>query len=332
MDALKAQAHQAHSDLDAAAKQCAKALGHAQHDGIHNKRWWQHVGAELSEWGGKIGEIAGEIAPVLDVLAIATSWIPGVDVVTAGLAEADNLIALAGSGLQVAGDGMQGDWGDALTGAGMLGAQFLGGRALGALGGKALSRFGAKAEEDGVDAVATDVRGGVSDEVRGVRSDDVPGEVSDAVTGTDPAVVASLKANDSNYPRDLDFTKNLVATDPNFAGMDPEALAAVRSYTGSDVHGPMNAALRSRDPAELAKWDTHIKVTDSGPAQLPNYVGEVQRGVDLPTSVLDDIQPGRTTTFNEFLSTSTRRAFPGNTQFTIIVADRQGHSGVVPGP
>lgn len=317
MDALKAQTHQAHSDLDAAAKQCAKALGHAQHDGIHNKHWWQHIGAELSEWGGKIGEIAGEIAPALDILAIATSWIPGVDVVTAGLAEADNLIALAGSGLQVAGDGMQGDWGDALTGAGMLGAQFFGGRALGALGGKALSRFGAEAEEDGVDAVAADVRGGVSDEVRGAGSDDVPGEVSDAVTGTDPAMVASLKANDSDYPRHLDFAKNLVATDPNFAGMDPEALAAVRGYTGSDVHGPMNAALRDGDPAELAKWDTHIKVTESGLAQLPNYVGEVQRGVDLPTSVLDDIQPGRTTTFNEFLSTSTRRAFPGNTHFTI---------------
>ena len=34
-----------------------------------------------------------------DVLALATSWIPGVDVITAALAEADNLIALVGTGM-----------------------------------------------------------------------------------------------------------------------------------------------------------------------------------------------------------------------------------------
>ena len=324
MEALKAQAHQAHSDLDAAAKQCAKALGHAQHDGIHNKHWWQHVGAELAKWGGKIGEIAGEIAPVLDVLAIATSWIPGVDVVTAGLAEADNLIALGGTGLQVAGDGMQGHWGDAMMGAGMLGAQVFGGRALGALGGKVLGRVGAEAEESSANAVSKDVRGEISDDVHaapGAVSEDVPGaafhEVPGEVSDADPAMIAALKANDPNYVRDLDFTKNLIATDPRFAGMNPEALAAVRGYTGSDVHGPMNAALRDGDPAELAKWDAHIKAADAGLAQLPNYVGVVKRGVDLPASVLDDIQPGRTTTFKEFFSSSATRTFPGNTQFTI---------------
>ena len=98
-----------------------QALHHAQSDGIHNKHWWEHVGEVLSEWGGKIAEIANELAPFLDVLALATSWIPGVDVITAGLAEADNLIALAGTGLEIAGDAMQGHWGDALMGAGMLG-------------------------------------------------------------------------------------------------------------------------------------------------------------------------------------------------------------------
>jgi uncharacterized protein YukE len=324
MDALKKQAQQAAHDLDDAANACAKALHHAQHDGIHNKHWWQHVGAELAKWGGKIGEIAGEIAPVLDVLAIATSWIPGVDVVTAGLAEADNLIALGGTGLQIAGDGMQGHWGDAMMGAGMLGAQVFGGRALGALGGKVLGRVGAEAEESGANAVSKDVRGEVSDDVRaapGAVSEDVPGaaphEVPGEVSDADPALVAALKANDFNYERDLDFTKNLVATDSRFAGMNPEELAAVRGYTGSDVYGPMNAALRDGDPAELAKWDAHIKATDAGLAQLPEYVGVVKRGVDLPASVLDDIQPGQTTAFKEFLSGSATRPFPGNTQFTI---------------
>ena len=83
--------------------------------------WWEHVGEDLSEWGGKIAEIANELAPFLDVLALATSWIPGVDVITAALAEADNLIALVGTGMKIAGDAMQGHWGDALMGAGMLG-------------------------------------------------------------------------------------------------------------------------------------------------------------------------------------------------------------------
>ena len=161
MAALTAQANQARDDRIEAAKECAKAIHHAQSDGIHNKHWWQHIGADLAKWGGEIGEIAGDIAPVLDVLAIATAWIPGVDVVTAGLAEADNMIALAGTGLQIAGDGMQGHWGDALMGAGMLGATVFGGRALSKVGGKALdsvaSKFGKEAETT-ENAVGTQTR------------------------------------------------------------------------------------------------------------------------------------------------------------------------------
>jgi YD repeat-containing protein len=162
MSALTAQANQAHDERITAAKACAKAIGHAQSDGIHNKHWWEHVGEALSEWGGKIAEIANDIAPVLDVLAIATSWIPGVDVVTAGLAEADNLIALAGTGLQIAGDAMQGHWGDALLGAGMLGVGFLGGKALAKFGGKALdglaSKFGKEAEGTEENAIGAEAR------------------------------------------------------------------------------------------------------------------------------------------------------------------------------
>ncbi|WP_194924326.1 DUF6531 domain-containing protein [Catenulispora pinisilvae] len=145
---LTKQADDAYNDRITAAKECAKAIGHAQSDGIHNKHWWEHVGAFLSEWGGKIAEIANDIAPILDVLALATSWIPGVDVITAGLAEADNLIALAGTGLEVAGDAMQGHWGDALMGAGMLGVTFLGGKALEKFGGAALERIGARGNKE----------------------------------------------------------------------------------------------------------------------------------------------------------------------------------------
>ena len=129
MAALTKQANDAYNDRINAAKTCGSALHHAQSDGIHNKHWWEHVGEVLSEVGGEIADIANELAPFLDILALATSWIPGVDVVTAALAEADNIIALAGTGMEIAGDAMQGHWGDALMGAGMLGLQFVGGKA-----------------------------------------------------------------------------------------------------------------------------------------------------------------------------------------------------------
>jgi RHS repeat-associated protein len=136
MAALTAQAHQAAEDLEHAAGQCAKALGHAQSDGIHNKHWWEHVGEFLSEWGGEVAEIANDVAPFLDVLAPATSWIPGVDVITAGL----------GTGIEsVVSDAMQGHSGDVLLGVGMLGLQFVGGKLLGKLGGEAEGDVGGEA-------------------------------------------------------------------------------------------------------------------------------------------------------------------------------------------
>ena len=148
MAALTKQANDAYNDRINAAKTCASALGKAQGDGIHNKSWWDHVAEDLSEWGGKIAEIANDLAPFLDVLALATSWIPGVDVVTAALAEADNIIALVGTGMQIAGDAMQGHWGDALMGAGMLAATFLGGKALEKFGGPMLERLGARGNKE----------------------------------------------------------------------------------------------------------------------------------------------------------------------------------------
>jgi len=131
MAALTKQANDAYNDRITAAKTCGSALHHAQSDGIHNKSWWDHVAEDLSKWGGEIGKIAGELAPILDIIALATSWIPGVDVVTAALAEIDNIVALAGTALATIGDAMQGHWGDALMGAGMLALTFVGGRALG---------------------------------------------------------------------------------------------------------------------------------------------------------------------------------------------------------
>ncbi|WP_329956164.1 RHS repeat-associated core domain-containing protein [Catenulispora pinistramenti] len=145
MAALTKQANDAYNDRITAATACGHAIGKAQSDGIHNQSWWHHLGQELSDIGGEIADIANEIAPILDIIALATSWIPGLDVITAGLAEADNIIALVGTGMQIAGDAMQGHWGDALLGAGMLGLQFAGGKAFEKFGGKALESLGGKA-------------------------------------------------------------------------------------------------------------------------------------------------------------------------------------------
>jgi RHS repeat-associated protein len=239
INALKAQAHQAHDDLDSAAKDCAKALHHAQHDGIHNKHWWQHVGEAMSEWGGKIAEVAGEIAPVLDVLAIATSWIPGVDVVTAGLAEADNMVALFGSGMQIAGDTMQGHFGDALMGAGMLGAGFLGGKALSKLGGKALdglaSKFGKEAEEGAEGTVGAEALSA--------------GGVSKCTNGVDPVDVISGQMITAE-------------TDLLLPGVFPAVLR--RSYTSAYTTG------RLFGPGWSSTLDQRLSINDAG----IHYVGD----------------------------------------------------------
>ncbi|ACU77451.1 YD repeat protein [Catenulispora acidiphila DSM 44928] len=185
MAALAKQANDAYNDRINAAKTCGSALHHAQSDGIHNKHWWEHVGEVLSEVGGEIADIANELAPFLDILALATSWIPGVDVVTAALAEADNIIAIAGTAMKITGDAMQGHWGDALMGAGMLGLQFVGGRMLGKLGGEAEGEgrnlLGSAEKDAEGDAASTAERGG--QEVDGNAGATTDGDPVDVVSG-----------------------------------------------------------------------------------------------------------------------------------------------------
>ena len=149
MAALTAQANQAHDDRITAAKACATALHHAQSDGIHNKSWWEHLGEDLSKWGGEIAQYAGELAVVLDVVAFATSWVPGLDVITAGLAIGANVlagVATAGAVLQVGGDVMQGHWSDALLDGGMLVGTMVGGKLVQKFGGKLMERIGARGD------------------------------------------------------------------------------------------------------------------------------------------------------------------------------------------
>ncbi|MBS2548344.1 hypothetical protein KGQ19_15875 [Catenulispora sp. NL8] len=116
MSALKAQAQQAHDDRIAAAKDCAKALGHAQHDGIHNKHWWQHVADDvlsttdgvLSAVGHFVEGMSYDLADVLQVLFSKQSLL-GIAQTLAGL-----LMMTAGAGGEIGGTALD------LTGVGAL--------------------------------------------------------------------------------------------------------------------------------------------------------------------------------------------------------------------
>ncbi|WP_194906691.1 putative adhesin [Catenulispora rubra] len=241
--ALAAQANQAHDDRITAAKACAGAIGHAQSDGIHNKHWWEHVGAALADIGGEIADIAGEIAPILDIIALATSWIPGVDVVTAALAEADNLVALAGSVMQMAGDAMQGKWGDALLDAGMLAGAYLGGKALEKFGGPMLEKLAARGNKDAV---------GAADPVDVVSGRMITAETDLSLPGTLPLVLRRSYSSGyltghsfgPGWSSTLDIRVAVAADGIRFAGDDAQVLRYPLPTGGEPVL-----------PADGARWE-----------------------------------------------------------------------------
>ncbi|MBS2965834.1 hypothetical protein KGA66_22475 [Actinocrinis puniceicyclus] len=116
LNALKATAQQACDDRLAAARACTDSIAAGGNAGIHNKHWWQKLGEMISDAAGEIAGITGEIAqitsliaPVLDVIALATAEIPGLDVVTAGLALGDNLLAEASSSVYATATGLKAD-------------------------------------------------------------------------------------------------------------------------------------------------------------------------------------------------------------------------------
>ena len=265
MAALTAQANQAHDDRINAAKACAKAIGHAQHDGIHNKSWWQHLGEDLSEWGGEIGKIAGELAPVLMVVALATSWIPGVDVVTAALAEADNIIALAGTAMATVGDAMQGHWGDALLGVGMLGLAAVGAGGEGeALEGEAGALEG---EATGAENAAEDATTQVDHTGSPDPSENAVGE--DARTGEG--------SQDANVHRDpVDAVSGWMltdATDVNLPGVLPLILR--RAYASGYATG------RLFGPGWASTLDQRLSVNAAG----IHFAGDDAQRLDYPVPV-----------------------------------------------
>jgi RHS repeat-associated protein len=258
---LAKQANDAYTDRVNAAKTCASSLHHAQSDGIHNKPWWEHVGAVLSEWGGEIGQIAGELAPVLDIIALATSWIPGVDVVTAALAEVDNIVALAGTAMATVGDAMQGHWGDALLGVGMLGLTFVGGRVLGSGAEELEGEAGALEGEAGALQSDTDIADFEENSV---------GEDARTAEGQEPA---SCERDPVDVVSGWMLTN---AADAELPGVLPLVLR--RAYASGYRTG------RLFGPGWSSTLDQRLSVNEAG----IHFVGDDAQRLDYPTPAADE--------------------------------------------
>jgi ADP-ribosyltransferase exoenzyme len=117
------------------------------------------------------------------------------------------------------------------------------------------------------------------------------------------------------YAREIE---SLRLKHPELKNIPTADLVAVRGYTSSD-YAILNKALRSGDPAELARLNAYIRSVESGLSQLPSYQGTVFRGTNLSSEIASKYQPGRTITEDFFFSTAAEpgSAFPGNTQYTV---------------
>jgi hypothetical protein len=106
---------------------------------------------------------------------------------------------------------------------------------------------------------------------------------------------------------------------PDLRNIPTEDLVAVRGYTSSD-YDMLNKALRSSDPAELARLNAYIRAAESGLSQLPSYRGNVFRGTNLRPEIAARYIPGQIVREEAFFSTSSspKGAFPGNTQFSVF--------------
>ena len=176
MAALTAQANQARDDHMNAAKVCAKALHHAQSDGIHNKHWWQHVAEDVLSTAGDVLSAVGDfvetfgydLADVLQVLFSPQSLL-GIAQTLAGL-----LMMVAGAGGEIGGTALD------LTGVGALLGVPVNALSAGLIGGG-----GALAVKGLHDWMAAMANGNYNSWPRGKRNGPQPPKLRDADPGGD---------------------------------------------------------------------------------------------------------------------------------------------------
>ncbi|MCE7007993.1 hypothetical protein LWC34_35000 [Kibdelosporangium philippinense] len=107
---------------------------------------------------------------------------------------------------------------------------------------------------------------------------------------------------------------------PEAAKIPNEELDAINRYMGRD-HADMNKALWDQDPGALANQDAAIRNATSGMNRLDDYVGMVERGIDVPKEkipeLLERYQPGGEVRERGFTSTDVVQGSPGNVKFLI---------------
>ena len=124
--------------------------------------------------------------------------------------------------------------------------------------------------------------------------------VADALTGT--SAFRQL-IGDESYAREAAVVEEIKNSHPELKSISTELLVAVRGYTSRDFQA-INVALRTGDPAELARLDPYIKAATEGLSQLPSYTGTVWRGAALTDSIVANYATEQVLTERAFLSTS----------------------------
>ncbi|MFF0147203.1 hypothetical protein ATK36_2710 [Amycolatopsis sulphurea] len=126
------------------------------------------------------------------------------------------------------------------------------------------------------------------------------------------------------------FNDKFGAADPHYlaermahapdAGLAPEEVRALDHYTGMG-HQDINAALRHGDTAALRGLDPEISEMASGLNKLPDFQGQVFRGIDIGpgdmNGFLDRYQLGAEVREPAFTSSDLVEPYRGNVQFTI---------------
>ncbi len=122
--------------------------------------------------------------------------------------------------------------------------------------------------------------------------------------------IASLRKlmGEARYVEYAEAIEAIKANHPELAGIPTEDLIAIRGYTAED-YAELNAALRSGDPAEVARFQAQIQRAVSGLQQLPPFRGQVNRAVSLTPEMAAPYQPGAVVTEPAFTSAS----IPGGT-------------------
>ncbi len=96
----------------------------------------------------------------------------------------------------------------------------------------------------------------------------------------------------------------------HLCGMTDEEIWTIVDYidAGYEV---MNRALRAGKGPELERLRPQVELLDYALSRLPDHVGEVVRGAELPPEILDTYQPGGVVADPAFLSTTAGEPFPG---------------------